>query len=266
MLPDSLASSYKRYKQDTALFTTWLANAAKPTGYKPETMEQERQETVSPSKAAKAKHSAPGASAWLKGKARKATKAAAPVAEDKIEPADEENAPLTVRCSITTKELLRQATVVANGPEGSKVQPPQALHSISVRAIRARQRCADWFQKCKADSESVHIGHSHFIQVLQQCSETLQPCLETAVQHDKVATHDRIATHDNHAMSQDSDQLTDRFEVLNVEESPDVDPAEAAEVSSMLNTAQKSKQSKGKADISIYQIRDEEAFDEDQHS
>lgn len=38
MLPDFLKDSYKQYKDDTDRFATWLFNAAKKCGYKPENL------------------------------------------------------------------------------------------------------------------------------------------------------------------------------------------------------------------------------------
>ncbi|KAL8843498.1 MAG: hypothetical protein Q9170_000002 [Blastenia crenularia] len=42
MLPEFLAGSYKRYKQDTALFTTWLTKAATSVGYKPKALKRQQ--------------------------------------------------------------------------------------------------------------------------------------------------------------------------------------------------------------------------------
>lgn len=39
MLPEILSSSYKRYEEDTSVFTTWLSNAAQRCGYKPVTVD-----------------------------------------------------------------------------------------------------------------------------------------------------------------------------------------------------------------------------------
>ena len=63
MLPEILAGSYIRYKEDTNVFTTWLSQAAVACGYKPAQREQHKkkpahQQTLS-------------ANPRLKGKARK---------------------------------------------------------------------------------------------------------------------------------------------------------------------------------------------------
>ena len=43
MLPEILAGSYARYKEDTNVFTTWLPKAAVACGYKPARREQYKQ-------------------------------------------------------------------------------------------------------------------------------------------------------------------------------------------------------------------------------
>ena len=80
MLPDFLSGSYQRYKQDTALFTTWLAKAAASVGYKPEALRRQQDHAYMPGKIAAAakKQENIKPSARLKGKDRKAAKAKPP--------------------------------------------------------------------------------------------------------------------------------------------------------------------------------------------
>ncbi|KAL8891099.1 MAG: hypothetical protein Q9192_005784 [Flavoplaca navasiana] len=146
MLPDFLDGSYKRYKQDTALFTTRLAKAASSVGYNPNSTKQRRiQQPELVAAEPQLPQSALPKGPRLKGKARKAAKNAA---ESPKEPNVETSKPPilpTVKYTITTAELLRQATPVAESYVNSGVSMPASLRTVVERAVRARQRCSDWF-------------------------------------------------------------------------------------------------------------------------
>ena len=104
MPPEILAGSYKRYKEDTNVFTTWLSQAAVACGY------QAKQEKVH-EKPQLNMTQAISVTPRLKGKARKEAKAAA--AEIKKPTLVDEPSPPIVKYNVTTQELLNQAEAVA---------------------------------------------------------------------------------------------------------------------------------------------------------
>ena len=258
MLPDFLSSSYKRYKQDTALFTTWLAKAAASIGYKPEAKEQQR---FTPNKAAKPSSQVQNVenlkpSARLKGKDRKAAKAAAGKVTssngDNVEVAE----PTTVKYSMTTASMLRQAKAILQSSERARVQMPASLRKVVERAIEARQRCSEWFQKSQIRNKYADKTHAHFIEILKQSLEILEPCMEVV---DSTEKHRKQGA----PVHEGSTGLANRFAALNVEESPDNDPTEVAEVSATVHVVQKSSASNGNPTVAVYELEDEEAFDDD---
>ena len=105
MLPEILAGSYIRYKEDTNVFTTWLSQAAVACGYKPAQREQHRPKP--------AHQQILTANPRLKGKARKEAKGAAAAAGSKKLQDDFKAQQPTVKYKITTQELLNQAEAVA---------------------------------------------------------------------------------------------------------------------------------------------------------
>lgn len=166
MLPEFLAGSYKRYKQDTALFTTWLANTAASCGYKPEATKRQHSEqpaSVKPSAATsysgvpKPANTGPPlpSTGRLKGRERKVAKdAAAKAKKDNGDISESQSpSPSTVKYAITTAELLRQAEAVTQSRARSRVQMPANLRAVVERAIRARQRCSEWFQKSEVHNK-----------------------------------------------------------------------------------------------------------------
>lgn len=131
MLPEILAGSYLRYKEDTNVFTTWLSKAAVACEYKPAQRQQLKQRP--------AQQQTPTTTPRLKGKARKEAKAAA--AESK-KLSDNNDAPQpTVKYNVTTQELLNQAEAVAKCGKAT-VKLPDSVVRILQRAIGARKRCA----------------------------------------------------------------------------------------------------------------------------
>lgn len=194
MLPDFLAGSYQRYKQDTALFTRWLAKAAATCGYKPKASKHEHSNQRGPlnfpivnlpiltecSDVPKPAISGPSLppTGRLKGMERKAAKDAASKAQKPDIDASESLRPSTVKYTITTAELLLQAEAVAQSSGNSRIQMPASLRSIVERAIRARQRCSEWFQKSDVHNKYADKRHTHFIEILKQSLNALAPCLE----------------------------------------------------------------------------------------
>ena len=267
MLPEFLASSYRRYKEDTALFTTWLAKAAASSGYKPKTTKRRRRDSVevgpanpvstaNGSENTKVLASATNAPVRLKGKDRKAAKNAA----DGIKtPTDEHNqapTPTTVKYTITTEELLRQAAAVTEARVRSRVEMPASLRSVVQRAIRARQRCSQWFQSSGVQNQHADKQHLHFIGVLEQSLKILEPCMEM---DGVVPDHQK----QEETSPENTASMGNRFTTLEVEESPEIDPFEVNEVAAAINVAGKTKTSKGKPEVAVYELEEEDQFDED---
>lgn len=120
MLPSNLAGSYRRYKEDTNVFATWLLNTAETCGYNPGYVD----ETPKPQLAQP--------STRLKGKARKEAKKAATNSASIVQ---------TKLRYISTKEMLLQAEIIAKHKR-PPVEMPKNIRNTLERAIRARTRCA----------------------------------------------------------------------------------------------------------------------------
>ena len=265
MLPDFLAGSYQRYKQDTALFTTWLAKAAASCGYKPQAKKRQLSkpgptkppapiESSQVSKAAIPEPVVPP-TRRLKGKERKAAKDAANKEKKPNVHTSESQAPSTVKYTITTAELLRQAEAVTQSRVKSRVQMPASLRTVVERAIRARQRCSEWFQKSDVHNKYADKQHTHFIEILKQSLKILEPCVEAESSAQSHRKQDEPSLDGNAS-------ITNRFAALKVEESPDVDPSEVFEAAAAVNMAQKTKTSKDEA-VTVYELEDEDEFDEE---
>lgn len=163
MLPEFLTSSYKRYKEDTSVFTTWLSQTAKACGYRPSTKP----------------NTAPTATAniskgpRLKGKERKLAKEAAKAkGNGKLPVPSTDDEPASVKYTVTTEEILKQATMIVDS--GKCISMPRDVQKVADRAIQARQRCADWFQQAGGENDSATDGHGHFIQVLKKVFHMLK--------------------------------------------------------------------------------------------
>ena len=265
MLPELLASSYWRYKQDTATFTTWLAHAAALSGYKPKATrcpqpglrEQPGSAKVGTA-TAKVENVKPGSSTQgrLKGNERKAAKEAADKAKQENTTSSGSQAPSTVKYTVTTAELLRQAEAVAKSPREPRIRLPANLRGIVERAIRARQRCSEWFQKSEVRNPYADKRHDHFIQILRQCLHLLEPNEETK---DTTVKHRK----QDESESQGKAVFENRFSLLDIDESPEFDPVEDSEVAAAVNEAAKTKTVKGDPEITVYELAGEDEFDEE---
>ena len=267
MLPDFLAGSYERYKQDTALFTTWLATAAAKCGYKPKATKRQHFEQSRPAEppVSIGRSKVPQAAVFgptsaptgrLKGKERKAAKDAVDRAKTSNIDNSEPQPPSTVKYTVTTEELLRQAEAVGQSHARSRVQMPASLRTVLERAIRARQRCSDWFQKSDVHNEYADKQHIHFIEILKRSLKILEPCVEVEGSAPKPRTQDEPSLEETRG-------ITNRFTALKVEESQDVDPSEVFEAAAAVNVAQKTKVSKSEPVIAVYELEDEDEFDEE---
>lgn len=261
MLPDFLAGSYKRYKEDTALFTTWLAKAAASSGYKPKAIKLQDSGLSTPlataksSEASKVLASAINSSGRLKGKDRKAAKNAADGTKKSADEQSEAPTPTTVKYTVTTEELLRQAEAVTESHVKSRIEMPASLRSVVQRAIRARQRCSEWFQKSGVQNQHADQQHLHFISVLEQSLRILEPCMEIQGAVQTRQKQDETASEENTSRA-------NRFSALQMEESPDVDSSEVAEIVATLNVAERSRASEDKPEVAVYEL-EEDKFDED---
>ena len=267
MLPEFLAGSYRRYKEDTTLFITWLAKAAASSGYKPDAAKRPKSEQPKPSNAPARNESSESSKAAivesnlppsgrLKGKERKAAKDAAHKANKPIIEAPESPTPSTVKYTITTGELLRQAEAVTKTAENARVKMPASLRAVVERAIRARQRCSEWFRKSDVQNQYADKQHTHFIEVLEQSLRILEPCVEAK---DSIPKQQKQGEPPVGRTA----SVTNRFAALKVEESPDIDPEEVSEVAAAVHVATKTKSSKGAPEIAVYELEDEDKFDED---
>ena len=202
MLPEILAGSYNRYKEDTAVFTTWLSKAAIACGYQaPKVLRQDKTETK--------KQENQGSTSRLKGKARKEAKEAARVSKDSLSNTE----PLTcvTKYEITTQELLKQADSVAASKEAG-IRIPESIVRVVQRAISARRRCAAWFQKTGVhDKDGSTARHVHFVEVLERALSALNPSGPADPPPPKLMG----ATSTSKESSQ---ELANRFGALDVEE------------------------------------------------
>ncbi|KAL8638237.1 MAG: hypothetical protein Q9226_009011 [Calogaya cf. arnoldii] len=265
MLPEFLAGSYKRYKQDTALFTTWLAKAASSVGYNPNgTRQQQSQQPdfleAEPIQVAVPSQAAVPKGPRLKGKARKAAKDAA--GKDSAGKSEEPNnghsesqALPRVKYNITTGEVLRQAEAVAKSYLTCDVKMPASLQMVVERAVRARQRCSEWFQKSGVSNQYADKQHTHFIGVPEQSLEILKPCMESEPAGPQQQNRDEPSLERN--------SVTNRFSSLKIEETPDIDPTEVSEVAAAINVPAKTKASESELEIAVYELEDEDEFDEE---
>ena len=238
MLPEILASSYIRYKEDTNVFTTWLSKAAVACGYKPAQREQHKQRP--------AQQQTPTTTPRLKGKARKEAKAAA--AESKKLSDDFEAPQPTVKYNITTQELLNQAEAVAKSGKAA-VKVPDSVVRIVQRAIGARKRCASWFQKTgilsEEDSTKTHL---HFVATLERALSTLRPDLQPS----EIVSPKKGS---NPTTAASAEELKNRFSVLGLEETGDDLDLAATEAATDLSVAKKSPTKN--CIVEIYELEDQ---------
>lgn len=164
MLPDDLSGSYKAYKSDTNAFVTWLSRTALACGYK---LPRANVDT--------------GSSTRLKGKARKEAKAATTATSNRG------STPATAsKQMISTSDLLAQAKHIANYKK-PPVKVPVAIQYVLQQSIKARKRCASWFQKTTTDDNSSdhhrstgNAIHQHFIGILELAANILKPCFDSS--------------------------------------------------------------------------------------
>lgn len=238
MLPEILAGSYKRYKEDTNVFATWLSTTAKTCGYNSET---------SPIPAVQ-KDAPKTPSSRLKGKARKEAQKAAANGDGPSQ--DVKLADLQVtRYTVKTKDFLDQAKVVAKSVR-PRIQMPLNILRVVQRAIHARKRCADWFRKTGAKDETSIEGHDHFINVLENALAILQSCCPKSAQAGKQEQKPK-----NSAVEPEpSHSLSNRFGMLNVEDTNDIVLDLAASDISATSAAKKSSKATAPHSWDVYEL------------
>ncbi|KAI4221041.1 MAG: hypothetical protein LQ349_007944 [Xanthoria aureola] len=226
MLPELLAGSYKRYKQDTAVFTTWLAQAGSSVGYNPNGTKHPPSQQPEPVAAEPAQSALPKG-ARLKGKARKAAKDAAAKVKEPNVGTSESQAPSTM---------------------------PASLRVVVERAVRARQRCSEWFQKSGVRNQYAEKQHTYFISILERSLKILEPCLQSKTAGPEQQTQNGPLL--------ESSNVNNRFSSLKLEETPEADPTEVSEIAAAINIPAKTAASADESEIATYELEDEDEFDE----
>ena len=133
---------------------------------------------------------------------------------------------------------------------------PASLRAVVERAIQARQRCSECFQKAKVHNKYADKQHTHFIEILKQSLNILEPCVEM---EGSIKTQGKRTE----ASVDGSASMSNRFAALKVEDPLNVDPSEVSEVAAAVNVAQKTKTSKDGPVVSAYELEDEDDFDEE---
>lgn len=243
MLPEILAGSYKRYKEDTNVFATWLSKTAKSCGYKHPGLTDP--ETISnPSKV-----NIPGPQgARLKGKARKEAKLAAERNDEPSNASTQANVPV-VQYTMRTVDLLEQAKVVAKFTK-PRIQMPFNILRVVQRAIQARRRCAAWFEKTGAKNDDSIDGHVHFISVLEKALVILESCCTASNKKSRASTQEQKLK-DSASADIDGNSLRNRFNMLDVEDTNDVVLDVAA---SDITAAQKSPTTTAQSANDVYEL------------
>ncbi|KAL8985274.1 MAG: hypothetical protein Q9205_000972 [Flavoplaca limonia] len=157
--------------------------------------------------------------------------------------------------TITTAELLRHAKAVAESFVNSGVSMPTSLRNVVERAVRARQRCLEWFRESGVDNTYADKQHTCFIGVLEQSLKILEPCVESHI------PDPARGNHQGHVET--SASISNRFSSLKMEESPDVNPVEVFEVAAAINIPLKANASKTDPELAVYELNDEEGFDDE---
>ncbi|KAI1325579.1 hypothetical protein F5Y16DRAFT_422783 [Xylariaceae sp. FL0255] len=198
---DESISTYRKYKADTKVFTTWLGKTARAAGWEPPTKFTQHLNHGSFSTAA---NDGPR----LKGKARKLAKDAKKVEEP----------PLIY--TVTTNDLVNQIDLATR----KCIKMPDTVRYALQFAIEARERCAAWFEKTLTKTEDEIDGHRHFIGILRQALDQLSSIVDS-IQNKKSKTKEKAPKKaDSTSIEDDYDQfLLDTFKKLQVDNYPSDD-------------------------------------------
>ncbi|KAJ6008281.1 hypothetical protein N7540_012257 [Penicillium herquei] len=178
MLPESLRSSYTRYKDDTNTFATWLLEAASKCGYQPDDLT-----STTPLNSETSKN---------KNKKKQANTYSG-----------------SVQYITTVKNLQVLADVVAK----SSLTVPRPIIAIAKRAIKLRKNVTSWFLG-KGDAKN-NERHAYFVSALERVCETLEWKATKSPKPDTKQPSQTSASKDGDA---DLDTFLNRFAVLTVEE------------------------------------------------
>ena len=195
-----ISSSYRKYKQDTNIFTTWLAKAAARWGWRRDHLQEE----VTPAEPHAAQSKAPK----LKGRAQKlvykagVSEKAPPIAQISDTQA---KASVSTKYSVDSKTLLEQARFVANCTKPKITIPNTVLWAVN-QAISARKRFSTWYRESGRESDA---GHVHFIRVLEEALALLQQTNDNGEKSREKSPSDHDAS---------TTQLNNRFEALEIDE------------------------------------------------
>ncbi|CAJ2511030.1 Uu.00g066550.m01.CDS01 [Anthostomella pinea] len=163
MLPDSLSSSYERYKADSDNVANWLATTARLCGYAP----------IDCSSAAVTAPTQP--TSRLKGKARKLAR------EASRESVAAETRPSRAY-RVQTKEYVPLAQCITTSTKPRIIVPASFGYALQ-RAIKDRRRHQDWHSKQASNAvlPENQDGHGYFIDVLERVQEILRPKFASGV-------------------------------------------------------------------------------------
>ena len=162
-----LASSYAQYENDTSAFTTWLGKAAEACGYKPK-RDAKLSESMPDVDSARISAASRAPRPRLRGKARKQVDETDPMSQ----PGADDFASVNVKkYAVTTQNLLDQIDLVSQSGRSTASMPP-SIRTVLERAMKARERCATWFERVGNIDDG---GHRHFIDVLRTAMSKLSP-------------------------------------------------------------------------------------------
>ena len=187
-LPQSLCSTYSRYKEDNSKLATWLVENVQLCGHK-------LPPTTHPPK--------------LKGRERTLAHRAQKEGTTK---------PSVARISVDNFQKF--AAIIANSNK-PKVEVPQALVSLLRRLISARKKCNAHYaaNTYSAEEASSNATHWYFIGILERVLELLSPLCHLKQQLPPKEHTGTPPGPDN------KNPLSDPFEELNLQEQTPRDPA-----------------------------------------
>ncbi|KAI1779167.1 hypothetical protein F4818DRAFT_455312 [Hypoxylon cercidicola] len=188
MSPDFLPSSYKKYKDDTNVFTTWLDRTAKDCGY----ISKEKNR---PEPAPFVRHTAD---------AQGLGPDEAPLVPDSI---------TTVKYAVSTQDMIAQADAIYN--HIPKIYMPYTVKAHLKQAIDARQRCSAWYEKAEDGAMGYDSGgHRFFITMLQDALLKLSDHKDPPNVTNEPAAKKLFAPDTN----TDTIKMENRFSHLNIED------------------------------------------------
>jgi hypothetical protein len=198
MLPESLSGSYRRYKEDTNVFATWLSHAAKACGY---------HHVVVDNSSSSSTASVTNCQKPSKGNVASGN-------------------PAPSKHLLPTKDIENLARLVAESKEPI-ITVPQGIQGVLYRAIRARKRCTAVFQQLEVKNntsqfQESNASHLHFIKVLESAYELLHPIFDISPTPIK-SQPTKLTTKGISKTSDSIDFLGNQFELLQVEEIEDQD-------------------------------------------